>query len=255
MCLIILGWKTHPNYPLVVAANRDEFLNRPTAAADFWQDYPHILAGRDLQAGGTWMGITRQGRFAALTNYRDPNHMQPNHLTRGALVSDFLKSNHNAREYIESIKSYSNNYNGFNLLVGNQSEMYWFSNITGQSKLLEPGIYGISNHLLDTPWPKLQEAKAEFTREIKHLPDDSGLFRLLLNDRIHPDEILPKTGVNLDRERALSAIFITTFPGYGTRGSTVITANQKGFVSFTEKTWGEHGIAGEKRSFKFNFEH
>jgi uncharacterized protein with NRDE domain len=252
MCLILIGWKTHPQYPLVVAANRDEFLNRPTAPADFWQDHPQVLAGRDLQAGGTWMGITKTLRFAALTNYRDPDHLQPNGFSRGNLVSNFLIGDQSPREYIESIYKDSERYNGFNLLLGNGEELHWLSNITGESKSLEPGVYGISNHLLDTPWPKLIEAKQAFQESLKSLPDTSEMSKLLSNDQIHPDEILPNTGVSLDRERALSAIFVTTFPGYGTRGSTVLTADVQGTVNFTEKTWLEGGVAGQTSSFKFN---
>lgn len=254
MCLIILGWKVHPQYPLVVAANRDEFLNRPTAAAAFWEDAPQVLAGRDLQAGGTWMGITKAGRFAALTNYRDPAHMQPNERSRGRLVSDYLVSNQSPEGYIESIYRDSEKYNGFNLLVADRQELVWFSNVNGQSETLKPGIYGISNHLLDTPWPKLEEAKTLFAQAIKQLPEQSKLFELLFNDQIHPDEILPQTGVSIDRERALSAIFVTTFPGYGTRNSTVITENLQGEIQFTEQTWGEHAKALEKKTFKFNLE-
>jgi uncharacterized protein with NRDE domain len=198
------------------------------------------------------MGITKTLRFAALTNYRDPDHLQPNGFSRGKLVSDFLIGNQNPREYIESIYKDSERYNGFNLLLGNGEDLHWFSNITGESKSLEPGVYGISNHLLDTPWPKLMEAKSAFQASLNSLPETSKMFNLLLNDQIHPDEILPNTGVSLDRERALSAIFITTFPGYGTRSSTVITTDQQGTVNFTEKTWLEGGVAGKTSSFRFN---
>lgn len=252
MCLIILGWKAHPQYPLVVAANRDEFMNRPTAQAGFWKDHPQVLAGRDLQAGGTWMGMTRQGRFAALTNYRDPAHLTPNGFSRGELVSNFLTGNQRAAVFIESIKEGAGHYNGFNLLLSDGIDLYWFSNITQESKRLEPGVYGISNHLLDTPWPKLLEAKKDFSEALNTLPDTEDMFKLLLNDQIHPDEILPNTGVSLDRERALSAIFITTFPGYGTRSSTVITIDNQGEVLFTEKTWLENGVAGGIKAYKFN---
>jgi uncharacterized protein with NRDE domain len=201
------------------------------------------------------MGITKTLRFAALTNYRDPDHLQPNGLSRGKLVSDFLIGNQEPKKYIESISKDSERYNGFNLLLGTGEELYWFSNITGEFKSLEPGVYGISNHLLDTPWPKLIEAKQAFQASLESLPDTSGMFKLLLNDQTHPDEILPNTGVSLDRERALSAIFVTTFPGYGTRSSTVITANTQGSVDFTEKTWLEGGIAGDIHTYKFNSEH
>jgi uncharacterized protein with NRDE domain len=158
MCLILFAYRTHPMYPLIVAANRDEFLKRRTAPAQYWEDAPHILAGRDLEKMGTWMGISTIGQFAALTNYRDPNEKTEGNRSRGELVADFLKINANPGSYMEKLTEKREMYPGFNLLAGNVDELFYYSNIENKVYKLEPGIYGISNHLLNTSWPKVERA-------------------------------------------------------------------------------------------------
>lgn len=253
MCLILLAWQAHPDYPLVVAANRDEFFSRPTAAADFWDDAPDILAGRDLSAGGTWMGITRHGRFAALTNFREPGNNQPDAPTRGKLVSDFLAETIPASEYLNQLSQRSAAFNGFNLLCGNLTDNLWhFSNRAngGKPHRLAPGIYGLSNHLLDTPWPKVAQGKSELAKALAALPREMPLFELLRDANIHEDERLPRTGVSLEWERILSAAFVRT-PDYGTRSSTVVRLDRLQFVSFDEQTWFPGALSGERRRFHF----
>ena len=242
MCLIVLGWQHDPHYPLVVAANRDEYFSRPTAPLAWWHDHPDILAGRDLEGGGTWLGITRNGRFAAITNYRDPARLRAAAPSRGQLVSGFLAGSETPGDYLRRIESDAKACNGFNLLVADTHELWWHSNVNGEIRQLEPGIHAVSNHLLDTPWPKLVEAKAAFSAA---QTDQDRLFTMLQNDRQHPDEVLPSTGVSLQRERELSAIFVST-PDYGTRSSAVLVRDTQGQISFEEQTWQEGGVAGER---------
>ncbi|AJP48358.1 signal peptide protein [Rugosibacter aromaticivorans] len=247
MCLILLAWQAHPNYPLVVAANRDEFFARPTATAAFWPQAQQVLAGRDLQAGGTWLGVTRTGRFAALTNYRDPaqNRQLP---SRGALVADFLTGSETPEAYLARIAASGVAYNGYNLLLGDGKRLWWASNVSGERRPLAPGIYGVSNDLLDTPRPKVGAGKTALTQAIDHLPDDRPLFNLLQNDAIHPDEHLPATGVPQDWERLLSAAFVKS-PSYGTRSSTVLYQRCDGWITFDEQIW----LAGAQRGARVRY--
>lgn len=256
MCLILLAWQAHPRYPLVVAANRDEFFARPTVAADSWDDQPDILAGRDLSAGGTWLGITRQGRFAALTNFREPGNNRPDAPTRGKLVSDFLAGAMPATEYLDELSRRASAFNGFNLLCGSLTKGLWhYSNRSdsGKPHHLAAGIYGLSNHLLDTPWPKVARGKSDLAKALAALPKDQPLFRLLRDTDIHQDEQLPRTGVSLDWERILSAAFVVA-PNYGTRSSTVVTVDGQDFLSFDEQTWLPGGSAGSRRRFHLKLE-
>lgn len=240
MCLILFAYRCHPGYELLVAANRDEFYQRPTAPLSYWEDAPHILAGRDLQEGGTWMGITQKGRFAALTNYRDPENVTVSAPSRGNLVSAYLQSDAPAAEYIADLAASAEDYNGFNLLVGDRSGLYYYSNQYAAVQVLAPGIYGLSNHLLNTPWPKLQRGVNKL-REIlaTHLrPTADDLFSILNDRSLAADSDLPHTGVTLEWERRLSAIFIAA-PGYGTRTSTVLALENSGVGWMVEITWAD----------------
>jgi len=256
MCLILLAWQAHPGHSLVLAANRDEFFARPTAAADFWIDAPDLLAGRDLSAGGTWMGVTRQGRFAALTNYREPGQNRPDAPSRGQLVSDFLAGSMTAATYLDELAQRSDTYNGFNLLCGNLAEELWhFSNRTegGRPHRLVPGIYGLSNHLLDTPWPKVAQGKSNLAHALAAVPMDRPLFELLRDTTIHDDHHLPRTGLSLEWERVLSAAFVK-MPEYGTRSSTLLCLDKRRFLSFDEQTWLPGARPGDRRRFRFRLE-
>jgi uncharacterized protein with NRDE domain len=253
VCLILIAWQAHPDYPLVVAANRDEFYARRTASADFWPDHPQILAGRDLEGDGTWLGITRTGRFAALTNYRDPASHKPQAPSRGKLVADFLAGDATIETYLDALDATA--YNGFNLLLGDGRKLVAFSNISMQRHELAPGVYGLSNALLDTPWPKVGAGKTALSGALAALPDESALFQLLRDATHHPDAALPATGVSLEWERLLSAAFIRS-PEYGTRCSTVIKVGAGGTASFDEQIWlpdASSAIAGARRRFRVKF--
>ena len=241
MCLILLAWQTHPEYPLVVAANRDEFFARSSAPAGFWEDEPDILAGRDLQAGGTWLGISRRRRFAALTNFREGGKQRVDAPSRGALVADFLVGESAPEAYLEALSKRGSDYNGFNLFVGDGQRLGYYSNRNSATRWLSPGIYGLSNHLLDTPWPKLSAAKTDFTEALKQLPASSPFFELLADQEIVPDTHLPETGVPLEWERILSAVFVNS-PDYGTRASTLLTIHCSGWGNFLERSYGRDAV-------------
>jgi len=244
MCLLLFAWKMREDYPLIVAANRDEFYERPSASADFWDDNPDILAGRDLKEGGAWIGMTKAGRIAALTNYRDPKSFRADLPSRGELVSGYLKGTEDAKRYLATLERNASRYNGFNIIVGDRSDLYYFSNRAAVKKLAA-GIYGISNSLLDVPWPKVQRGKEKFTLILasKGKPSTERLFRLL-DDRVRPaDDLLPDTGVGPEYERMLSPMFIQSADhAYGTRSSTVIIVDQNGKVTFSERVFDGRGV-------------
>ena len=237
MCLIVVGWRVHPDYPLLVAANRDEFYERPTALAGCWPDAPEIIAGRDLEAGGTWLGITRSGRFAAVTNVREPGATPGIH-SRGRLTRDFLAGHQHAADYVRQLPFAD--YSGFNLLAGDGNALWYCSNRGASPVALAPGVYGLSNHLLDSPWPKLLTARQRFAAALPSVPELSALFEILADDEIVPDDELPATGVPLEWERRLSAIFIHS-ENYGTRASTVVLQAADGAITFEERSFGPHG--------------
>jgi len=237
MCLIVVGWRVHPDFPLVVAANRDEFHARPTAVANFWVNAPEVIAGRDLEAGGTWLGITRSGRFAAVTNVREPGATKGLH-SRGRLTQAFLEGRQSAADHVGRIAM--GDYSGFNLLVGDGRSLWYCSNRGAKPLELAPGVYGLSNHLLDSPWPKLLTARQGFAQAMTRLPDREPLFGILADDEIVPDTELPDTGIPLDWERRLSAIFVRA-EGYGTRASTVVVQSADGSISFEERSFGPGG--------------
>jgi uncharacterized protein with NRDE domain len=256
MCLIFLGVDAHPKYRIVIAANRDEFYDRPTAPASFWNDAPELLAGRDLRAGGTWLGITRTGRMAALTNYRDPTLNKESAPSRGKLVSDFLLSSETPALYLEQLSQNARQYNGFSLLVGQKGQFYWYSNRGDAIRKLSSGIHGLSNHLLDTPWPKVSKGKEEVGRILAQKDMSPGDFFAFLNDgTMVEDKFLPDTGVGLEWERILSPIFISS-PTYGTRSSTVILVDRSGLTTFVERSFGKEaeGYSTVERSFTLSLD-
>ncbi len=241
MCLILVAWRAHPDYPLVVAANRDEFFARPAAEAGWWPDAPSVFAGRDLEAGGTWLGLDRDGRFAGLTNFRDPQRNRDGTPSRGALVADFLRGRESTAEALARLQFEGPRYNAFNLLVSDGDSLGIYESASGSARLLEPGLHALSNHLLDTPWPKVTAGKSRLARALRALPDDTPLCELLRDDRPAPDAELPRTGVSLAWERMLSSAFIRA-PGYGTRCSTVVTRDRHGWTHVTESSWDAVGV-------------
>ena len=232
MCLIVFDWQPDAGFGqalLTLAANRDEFFRRETEPMHWWPHAPNVLAGRDLGGGGTWLGVTRDGRFAALTNYRAPAEMMPDAPTRGTLVSDFLSDEVVAPlVYLDAVARDGHRYNGFNLIVGDftRRELAWYGNrAEAPPSLLDAGIHGLSNSLLNTPWPKLV-AQREALRDLVHAeeqvqPSLNLLIETMRNPHIADDALLPSTGLSLERERVLSAAFIES-EGYGTRSTTAL---------------------------------
>ncbi|WP_432667356.1 NRDE family protein [Wukongibacter baidiensis] len=237
MCIIFFAYKSHPQYKLILATNRDEFYERPTENARFWRHYPHVLGGRDLEKMGTWLGINRKGEFAAITNYRDFSLLVDDPKSRGDLVKGFLIESQAPKTYMKGIRERYHEYNPYNLLVGNMSSLYYYSNVEDKIREVEPGIYGLSNALLDTPWPKLTRGKEKFENIIKSKDkiDAEDLYDILFDRWTPEDEELPETGMGLEWERTLSSIFIES-PNYGTRSSTVVLVDNSNHVTFIEKS-------------------
>jgi len=243
MCLILLAWRAHPEYPLVFSGNRDETYDRPSAAAGFWSGDPGVFGGRDLEKGGTWLGLTRGGRFAAVTNYRDGRTARlaaPR--SRGELTAGFLRGTAEPRSYLDNIAPYGADYGGYTLIVGDSSGLYGFSNRELAIQELPPGVHGLSNHLLDTPWPKVSRGKDRLSALLTAGETDlvDGLFRILADRGVAPDAELPDSGVGLQRERELSPAFIAG-EHYGTRASTVMLFSSRNEVIFVERRFGAHG--------------
>ncbi len=252
MCLILFAWDCHPDYSLILAANRDEFYARPTAPADWWPELPGVLAGRDLQGGGTWLGVDRRGRWAALTNFRDPADRLGHPRSRGLLVRDFLAGDAGPLVYLETVAAAPDAYRPFNLLAGDARCAAWFGSRKGVVESLTPGLHGLSNALLDTPWPKLAEGQAALAELLARpgSPDPEDLFALLADPAIAPDEHLPATGVPQEWERLLSARFIHA-PGYGTRCSTLLLFHRDGSIRLVERTFDDGGPLIPDRHFAF----
>ncbi|MEW6665568.1 MAG: NRDE family protein [Thermodesulfobacteriota bacterium] len=255
MCLILFAYRIHPAYDLIVAANRDEYYDRPSAGPCFWEEAPHLLAGRDLLAGGTWLGVTKKARFGAVTNYRDPASIKKNAPSRGNLVSGFLLGQEAPFRYLEGLHKEADRYNGFNLVLGDREELCWYSNRDGRVLGLPPGIYGISNHLLDTPWPKVVKGKEMLEKALRkpEPPSPDKLFEILRDRTLFPDSMLPSTGVDLEWERILSPLFIRS-PVYGTRSSTLLFIGRDRRIHLLDRTFGpEHGLLDPRR-FEFTIE-
>ena len=242
MCLILFAYRCHPDYPLVVAANRDEFHARPTKAMHGWPDKPGIVAGRDLQGGGTWLGLHQNGKFAALTNIRDPEEQGRSWpRSRGEIVCSYLQSPASALDYIETLRRELKFYAGFNLLLNDNNEfLHYFSGRTGEFRELEPGIYGLSNGELDTPWPKVVSGKSALAEVLESGPNIQDLLSILADTSIIPDIHLPDTGVGLAKERLLSPRFIRN-PQYGTRCSTVVLRKANRETTVEETSFDAQG--------------
>lgn len=266
MCLILFSFKKEKSYPLVLAANRDEFYDRATAAMDYWEDAPFILAGRDLEQGGTWMGVHVRGRFAALTNFRDPSMNKTQAPSRGNIIPEFLESRSPVETFLKTLDRQADRYNGFNLLAGEirnrDIRLYGYSSRTRQTVAVRPGIHGISNALIDTDWPKVSRGKllleqalnpARTQRDIPTpgQPDNQTLFSILEDTWKPADADLPHTGVGLDWERLLSTLFIQG-PTYGTRSSTILTISREEEFTITERTHSQPpGAQKTDRKFRF----
>jgi uncharacterized protein with NRDE domain len=249
MCLILVAWRSHPRFPCVVAANRDEFFGRPSAEADWWPG-GQILAGRDLQAGGTWFGVTRSGRFAALTNFRDPAANTANAPSRGVLVSDFLAATWPTTPGLWELARRGERCNPFNVLCSDGQSLGILESRTGQVRLLGPGVYALSNHLLDTPWPKVLRAKSRLSAALEALPDNAPMLDLLRDTELAPDHELPLTGLSVELERMLSSAFVRG-ADYGTRCSTMLTTDVTGAAVFAEWSWDRSSALSGLSRFTF----
>lgn len=252
MCVLAFAWNAHATLPLVLAGNRDEFHARPTAAADWWTEHPDVVAGRDLQAGGTWMGATRTGRFAVVTNFREPDG-DTGDRSRGDLVREFLVAARSPTDWSRDVDTAA--YGGFNLIfgevLGERPQLHFLSNRVPGPTPLPPGIYGLSNHGLDTPWPKLVRAR-DGLRDCLAAddPDLDDLFDVLGDRRQAADDALPETGVPYDWEKLLSAVFITS-PVYGTRSSTVISFATDGTGMLEERAFDATGASSGVSRIEF----
>lgn len=251
MCLILIAWRVHPEYPLVLAGNRDEAYERPSLAADFWKDDPRIFGGRDLEKGGTWLAIARSGRFGAVTNFREGAPRRDAPRSRGELVADFVRGTEEPRAYLERIARHDSSFGGYTLIVGDREQLYAYSNRGGSIVEVAPGVHGLSNHLLDTPWPKVVRGKERLAAQLAAPEDElvAEIFAILADRTLAPDSELPDTGVGLERERALSPAFIAG-ERYGTRASTVLLVRRTGEVLFAERAFGPRGLpagASERR--------
>lgn len=237
MCLIVFGYKAHSTYDLIFAANRDELHKRPAEGARFWNDYPDILAGKDVKAGGTWMGINKSGQFSAITNYRDPSSQKADAPSRGHLVLDYLKTKKSPGVFLDEVDHRAEEYNGFSMLAGNLQELIFYSNRQREKITVEPGIHGLSNHLLNTPWPKVERAR-RLLGDIMDAPEvsEDAIFSLLGDEERPSAEELPDTGLSRELEEKVSPVFIRDHE-YGTRSSTVLLIDRNKEAVFTEKRY------------------
>lgn len=252
MCLIALAHEAHPLFELAVAANRDEFYSRPSAPAAFWEGAPGVLAGRDLRAGGTWLGLTKNGRFAAVTNYREPGRYKQDAPSRGTLVARFLTGREEPEAFAAFLEREGQSYNGFSVIFGSPGLLWHFSNRGGPPELLSPGVHGVSNALMDEPWPKVEKGK----RALRDLLDArepltaEALLGILSDPEPADEAALPETGVAREVEKALSPIFTRT-KEYGTRSSTAFTVDREGRVVFVERVFDADGHEVGRGAFEF----
>lgn len=259
MCILFIANNMRDDYPLIIAANRDEFYARPTAPSSFWKSHPHLLAGQDLEANGTWMGVTRNGNLSALTNVRDPYNINKNAVSRGELVANWLKQdpvesvNAAQSQYLKTLKKTRHQYNGYNLVVGHVNALKVYNNVNNSTHLIDSGVYGLSNADIATPWPKVTQGVTALNEYVskESLINDDDLFDILRSDNKADDHLLPDTGVGYEWEKALSSIFIQT-EKYGTRTSTLLLVDKNNTLTWKERRFSDSGEALETRAFSFS---
>lgn len=249
MCLVVLAWRQQPESPLIVAGNRDEFHARPTQELHWWSDQPDILGGRDLQAAGTWLGLHRNGRFATVTNFRDAEKPSAKFRSRGLLVSEFLLDTSTPIDYLQNIDG--DRYAGFNLLLSDGETLAWYSNRAPEPQLLEPGIYGLSNALLDSPWHKVRRSKSAMTDLLQNNSiNETQLLRLLADREQAPVGEIDSERLPFATARSISAPFIV-HPDYGTRSSSIVLRDSSGDWRIKERRFDAAGIVSGESAFKF----
>jgi len=254
MCLLVLAWQAHPRYRLVVAANRDEFHERPAAPLARWAPPDEILAGRDLRAGGTWLGLDPARRFGVITNFRDLQPPKPGAPSRGELIPQYLRGGASPQQFLSSLAARAADYSGFNLLLADGDSLWYGCNRARPfARALRPGVHGLSNEFLDTPWPKLLRVRAGFERWLgEPRGTGAGLFELLGDrTRVTDDAQLPATGVPREWERVLSAPFVLNAE-YGTRAATVVLLGYDGSLCVAERRFDPRGQQSAETEFELN---
>ena len=247
MCIVLFSYKNTPGYRLILASNRDEFLARPTAPLGWWSANSPILAGRDIQDGGTWLGVSRSGNFGVLTNYRELPIMNESVTSRGEIVTEFLSSDSTPPLFLHGLRERSSQYRGFNLLLGDVSSLWYYSNRIEGFLEVVPGVHGLSNHLLNSIWPKVERGKMLFAEVVQDTAFNRDVLFDILHDTAQPDESeLPDTGIGKEWEKKLGPIFITS-DTYGTRSSAILTIAENGEIRFCERTYvhDSHGVKTE----------
>lgn len=250
MCLVAFSWKVHPQFPLIISANRDEFFHRPTASLQVWDS--GIYAGKDLRSGGTWTGFHPDGRWSLLTNYRDFANPKLGGISRGKLVSEYLEADWDPADYLDRVFRDKDRYEGFNLLVADQDRLFYFSNYGEDRIEVPPGVHGLSNALLDVPWPKTALAKAQLTALQQHHIEPDNLLSILKSTETYSEEILPDTGISTEMEIQLSAQLIRMPPDYGTVSSTSVLRDRDGITQIKERTFAWDPEIYRDVSFSFH---
>lgn len=253
MCILFFAIKQHPKYPVIICANRDEFHQRPTQAMHWWSekdDKNAILAGKDLQAKGTWLGLNKQGRFSALTNFRQPELFDKDKQSRGDLVLKALAQSDD--KITTQLAKSSHQYNGFNLVFGQLNSLTCFDSVSQKQQPLTTGFHSLCNGALDDIWPKMAQGQAQLAKAISDFADQplniDELFTLMQNGEQAKTENLPNTGVPIDWEQLLSSIFIVS-PEYGTRTTNIIIQDNEGNISIVDRSYNEQGVCIEEQSF------
>lgn len=253
MCIVNFHFQDHPMYKLIVVANRDEYYERPTKSAHFWEDEPNILAGRDLLQKGTWLGISKEGRFAAITNYRDPSMPETGRYSRGEIIRKYLTRGIEPESFMNKLMKSRTNYGGYNIIFGNQNRLFHYNNILDESKIIDAGTHSVSNHSLNTPWPKVLKGKSNLQEYVQSHQENvhiNDLFQIAADRSIAKDEELPHTGVGIEMERLLSPLFIK-MENYGTRSSTILLIDKEDQVTFVERTFLDGEFQYDKQ-YKFS---
>lgn len=257
MCLLVLAWRVHPGYPLIVAANRDEFHERPAMPLAPWTESPHIVGGRDMQAGGAWFAVDGRQRCGIVTNFREFGRRRRSAPSRGGLIPAYLGGTRSPGEYLGALETDAPGYAGFNLLLADRESLWYASNRADTfARVLAPGIYALSNEFLDTPWPKVLRVRARFTQLLERTDSDATdlaarLFTMLADRETAPPESLPAGDLSPDWARKLSAPFVVD-PDYGTRCSTVLTISPSGPMRIAERRFGANGAAAGETELLLN---